>query len=277
MALLAALLAIATGSAKGAIRTVQSSTPSGTQVVNSASVAYQDGSGRAYTGESNAVVTTFAAVGAVVVSPKQSAADPATDSFAAGENVTRTFTITNDSNIDDEYTIQSAGTGKGKLVSLQFLAQGQTSDVTMGTTVSPTVHPGGSIQVRVVVATAGVALGTAFPITVTARTTASGTANGLQTDTGEQWALAASAPKFTGAGGADTQIAKTVNRVATVQSAPGATVTFDVVVKNSGGAPAQNVVITDALPQGLMADAATVKMNGTPAGNAASCPDKRSP
>ncbi|MGZ3548027.1 MAG: isopeptide-forming domain-containing fimbrial protein [Vulcanimicrobiaceae bacterium] len=269
VALLTVLVASATGTAQSAVRPMNSLPQAGTRVVNTASVAYQDTSGQSYSTQSNAVITAFAPVGALVVTPKQAQANPASDSFAIGANVTRTFTITNVSNIDDAYTVAKIGAAPGKVVSVAFVTPGGTLPATIGTTASPSIHPGESIGVQVVIATTGVALGTAFPITMTAQTTGGGTTNGLQSDTGEQWALTATAPHFTGVNGPNAQIVKTVDRAAIVQSNPGATVTFDIAAKNSGGSAATNVILTDAVPNGLQPDVTSVSIGGAPAGPSA--------
>ncbi|MGH8164941.1 MAG: hypothetical protein ACREP1_11480, partial [Rhodanobacteraceae bacterium] len=161
----AVLVAFAAGASGSA------STPAGTTVQNTASLSYQDGSGQLYAAASNTVTTTFAPVGALVVTPKQAQADPATDSFAVGANITRTFGIANVSNISDAYTIQSVSAAPGKVVSIAFVTAGGSVPVTIGSTVSPVVPAGASVAVQVVVATTGVALGASFPITVAVQTT----------------------------------------------------------------------------------------------------------
>ena len=269
VALVAVLVACATDTAPSAPHRTNSSMQAGTKVVNTVSAAYQDTTGLTYTTESNAVVTAFAPVGALVVTPKETQANPASDSVAIGANVTRTFTVTNVSNIDDAYTIRSVVAAAGKVVGAAFVTSGGTIPAAIGSTVSPTIHPGESLQIQVVVATAGVAVGTSFPIVVTAQTTASGTTNGLQSDTGEQWAVTATAAQFTGIGGPNTKIVKTVDSSAVVQANPGATVTFDIAAKNSGGATATNAIVTDAVPSGLQADVTSVKIDSMPAGAAA--------
>ncbi len=244
-------------------------TPAGSKVQNTATATYEDGSGQSYVADSNPVITTYAPVGALTVTPKESKVDPATDAYAAGSNVTRAFTITNVSNVTDAYTIQTASTGPGKLLSAAFVAGGASYPATIGSTVSPSVPPGDSIELQIVVSTGGIALRTAFPLSITAQTTVAGTSNGLQSDTGMQWALAAQGPQFTGIGGPATQISKTVDQQLIVQSNPGADVTFDIRAKNSGEAAATNVVVTDVVPAGLQANLSSVLLDGSPAGSAA--------
>ncbi len=257
------LVALATGVAASA------QAPAGSPIQNAASLSYQDDSGRQYSVESNTVATIFARVGALVVTPKTLRADPAADSVAAGSNVVRTFAIANVSNIDDAYTIQSASAAPGKIVSVEFLTATGAIPVTLGSTTSPVIPAGSSIQVRVVASSAGLALGAAFPVAIAAQTTATGTTNGLQSDDGKQWAVVATGAQFTGAGGPNTQVTKTVNHAASVQSNPRSIVTFDIQARNSGGAPAANLVVSDAVPNGLQADPASVTIDGAAAGTAA--------
>ena len=245
-----------------------SQTAGNTQIVNAASASWQDTSGNAYQILSNQVVVTVQGVSAIAVTPKESAVNIAADGYAVGSNVTRTFEITNASNISDAYRITAFTPDKGNLVSLAFVTPGGLIPVTVGSTTSPAIAPGASIAVQAVVSTSGIAVGTSFALHLTAQTTVAGTANGLQSDSGEQWLVAATAPTFTGPSGGNTPISKTVDHALIVQSQGGAVVTFDVVVKNSGGTPATNAVMTDAIPAGLTADLTTVKINGTAVSNA---------
>lgn len=239
--------------------------PANTAIVNAASATWSDGKGNAYQILSNQVVVSVQGVSALTVTPKEAAVNPAADGYPVGQNVTRTFVITNVSNIADAYRITSFSADRGSIVSLAFVTPGGNVPVTIGTTVSPTLQPGESIAVQAVVATAGVSVGGSFALHLTAQTTAAGTANGLQTDNAQLWLIAANGPSLGGPGGANTPVSKTVDRSEVLQTQGGAVVTFDVVVKNNGGTPATNAVMTDTIPQGLTANLSTVKINGTAA------------
>jgi len=234
-------------------------TPGGTAITNSATATYSDATGESYSTVSNTVQTTVALIGALVVDPKHPTADTSTasqDRSAAGPT-TRTFTITNTSNIDDAYTITAVGDAPVSAPAQIFFQAGSAqTPVTVGTTVSPTVAPGGSIAVVVKVDTTGLAVDTQVPVTITARTTTPGTTNGLQSDSGEQWIVIAKGADITGPGG--SKISKTVNHTTVVQSQPGGTVSYDIIAMNAGGAAANHVVVTDVVPPGLTADPATV-------------------
>jgi len=235
-------------------------TQGGTAILNVATATYADEAGETYSTISNTVQTTVALIGALVVDPKVPTPDlsaAATDRAPAGQT-TRTFTITNTSNIPDAYTITAEANAPAALVSIVYRSGSTSIPVTVGSTVSPTVAPGGSISVAVKVDTKGLSVDTAVPVTIAARTTAAGTTNGLQSDSGEQWIVVAKGADLVGPGGPNTRIAKTVDRGTVVQSQPGGTVTYDIVAMNSGGSAAANVVVTDVVPAGLTANPATV-------------------
>ncbi len=107
-------------------------------------------------------------------------------------------------------------------------------------------------------------------MTLSAQTTASGTSNGLQSDTGEAWIAIAAGASLNGPGGADTKVTKTVDHQVSVQSGGGSTVTFDVTAENSGGSAATGVIVSDAVPQGLAPVLSSAEVNGQPAGSEAS-------
>lgn len=233
-----------------------------TKIVNTASATWQDNRGNTYQNESNPLGVVVQPIAALTVTPKETAVNPSADGYPANQNVTRTFVISNVSNIADEYKIASVTADKGQIVSVAFVTASGSTPVTIGSTVSPLVQPGDNIGVQVTIATTGIAVGTSFALHLTAQTTASGTANGLVSDTGEQWLLAAAGPTISGPTSANAPISKTVNQLQLLQSQPGAVVTYDVVAKNYGGTPATNAVVTDPLPAGVTVDTSSVKVNG---------------
>ncbi len=240
-----------------------SASSGGTVIANAASASYNDAPGHVFTVTSNTVQTTVASVGAILVSPKEESPNPAGEAYAAGSPITRTFTITNSSNISDAYTIAAVSSGAGTVTSVAFLAaDGATIPATAGATVSPAVPPGGTIRVAVGIATAGVAVGTSFPIGLTARTTVTTTANGLQSDQGREWAVAVPPPSIAGTGSASAPVTKTVDEGRSEQSQPGASVVYQIRFQNWGTAPATNAVVTDLVPGGIHPDPASVRLNG---------------
>jgi uncharacterized repeat protein (TIGR01451 family) len=235
-------------------------TPGGTTISNAVSVSYNDGT-HAFTGQSNTVSATVASVSALVVSPKNAAVNPATDGFALGAPVTRTFTITNTSNIPDAYTLTNVSASAGTVTAVAFVAPGGTTSAAGGA-ISPVVQPGATISVTVTIATTGVPLGKAIAIGITARTTAASTQTGLVSDSGQQWAVATGVPQFGGPSGASSTVSKTVDGVPSESNAPGASVTYAIAFQNWGQVAATNATLTDNVPAGITADPTSVKLNG---------------
>lgn len=241
----------------------------GTQISNFVSATFEDAGGHTYTTQSNAIVATIAKVSGIAVAPKETAANPATDGAPLNSTATRIFTITNTSNIADAYTITVAQASPLSIVSMSYVTPSGLIPVTLNGSASPTVQPGGTIELQVVVSTANLTMGQKVAVNVTAQTTAASD-NGLQSDSGEQWIIGAQSSDITGPTGSGTTISKTVDKVTIVQSSANAVVTFDVVAKNSGGTPATDVVVTDPMPAGFVPDLSSVTINGVAAGNAAS-------
>lgn len=240
----------------------------GTTIVNDASATYKDAANNNYSISSNQSVVTVAKVAAITVSPKETAVNPATESVGTGQSTTRTFLITNGSNIADAYTITAVAAGALTITSLSFIMPGGPVPVTVGKTISPVIAPGSSIAVQVLLSTKGLSVGQVVPVTLSAQTTTSDVANGLQTDSGQEFIVGSTAPSISGLAG--SKIDKTVNKIRAAAGKPGGVVSYDITARNSGGSPATNVVVVDPLPAGIVPIISTVKINGTPAGSAAS-------
>jgi uncharacterized repeat protein (TIGR01451 family) len=242
---------------------VASAPAAGTRIANTATATYRDGAGASYGTQSNTTITSIAQVSAIVVSPKEPAVDPNLENYPVGTPVTRTFTIQNAGNVADAYTIVTATTGGGTIVSIAFATPGGLQPVTLGSTVSPTLQPGQTIKVQIVVNTAGVGIGTSFPVGLTARSTNRSTSNGLVTDYGREWAVATPGASLAGTAGRATAIVKLVDAARSYQAHPGETVTYSIAFRNYGGATANNVTLTDPLPIGIAPQLSTVTLNGT--------------
>jgi uncharacterized repeat protein (TIGR01451 family) len=234
--------------------------PGGTLISNVATATFTDVNNGVHAIESNEVTVTTASVGALLVTPNDSSCS---NTIAVGSILKETFSIANTGNIDDAYTIASASTTAVTTGSVNFITTSGTTPVTVGSTVSPTIAPGQNIEVQVSVATSGVAVGTHIIVSLTARTTATGTVNGLQSASASQCALATSNTAFSGPGDPKSLVSKLVNDAHTLQTPTGATVTYSISVQNSGTAPALNAKFVDAIPTGVTPDTTSVTINGT--------------
>jgi len=242
----------------------------GTNIVNVASATFNDASGHRYSAISNTIVTTVAKLSAILVTPKEIQPNAATDAVPVASDATRTFVIANTSNISDAYRITALTAGALTVKSIAFLGSSGPLPVVIGSTLSPDIPPGGSVSVLVTLGTTAMHIGDRIPVQITAQTSVTGTENGLQSDTGEQWVVGGSSANLTGPGGSGTPIDKLVDRVRATSTQPGAVVTYDIMVSNSGGAPADNVTVVDSLPTGVTPILSSVTLNGTPAGSEAS-------
>ncbi|HEX3468717.1 MAG TPA: hypothetical protein VHT05_11620 [Candidatus Elarobacter sp.] len=247
----------------------------GAVISNTVTAQYTDTHGQTYGTQSNTLNVTIAAVGAIVVSPKETAVDPVAEGFPVGTPITRTFTVTNSGNAADAYTIQSVTASGGTVTSVAFVTGSGNVPVTLGTTISPPLQPGASIRVQVAISTVGIAVGAAFPIGLTARSTNTAVANGLVSDTGKEWGVVQAAAAIAGPLGPDTAINKLVDQVRTHTASPGETVTYSIAFKNYGGSPATNVTIVDDVPPGITALPASVAIDGVGAAAAASLSGQR--
>ena len=268
MALAVSLIASAAG--RG-----EASPAAGVVISNTVTAQYADPQGLRYGVQSNTVAVSIAAVSAIVVSPKETAVDPVSEGFPAGSPIVRTFTIANAGNVADAYTIQAVTTGAGTIASVAFVTPAGPLPVVTGTTISPTLQPGETIAVQVSLTTTGVALGAAFAVALSARSTNAAAANGLVADSGRVWAVAQPSAAIAGPAGPTTSINKLVDQVRTHAARPGETVTYSIVFKNYGGSPATNVVIIDDVPAGITPLPQTVAINGTGAASSATLVGQR--
>lgn len=239
---------------------VSAGVPGGTPIVNTASATFQTSAGQDQSTVSNTVRTFVAQISAIAVSPKQPIPIVASDSFSAGLNFVRVFTITNDSNISDAYTLTSLTAGSATIISAN-IGSANGSVMTVGSTTTPTIAPGQTIQIYVTISSSGIVPGTVIPVNITARTTVTNTANGLQSDSGRLFGVAGQSAKLSGSDGG-VIIYKTVQLNVSAASTPGGTVTYGITFKNTGGSPAINSVITDPLPNGVNYVQGSARVNG---------------
>ncbi|HTV72663.1 MAG TPA: DUF11 domain-containing protein [Candidatus Acidoferrales bacterium] len=245
----------------------------GTQILSTASATFVTKSDAALSVGSNVVETTVASIGSIAVAPKETSCNPQTDTFPVGPPLVRLFTITNNSNIVDAYTVQSLTTTAGSISSVAFVtSSGASTPATVGQTVSPLVQPGQSIEVQVTIATTAIAVGTDVTLSLGARTTVLSTINGLQSDTGEQCGIATAGANFGAPQGSNAALTLLVNGQSSLQALPSAPVTYSIAFENFGGVAALNTLLTVTLPNGVQGDPTTVKINGSPLAGATLVP-----
>jgi uncharacterized repeat protein (TIGR01451 family) len=254
---LAAVLALAAA----AVTSAQAApAPAGTVLGNAVSASFQSSNGQSYAIHSNEVLVKVQQVGSLVVTPKETSANVATDSFTIGTPYTRLFSIANTGNGDDAYVIAALGSGAGKVQSAKFvLADGSTIPIVIGSTASPAVHPGGTIGVSVTIDSTGIAPNTTFPIKLAAQSSVPGP---IVSDSGQVWGIAQAAAHLVNPANPALPIAKLVDGQTSISANPGASVTYSVTVQNAGGGPARNALFDDAVPAGLAPDAASATLNG---------------
>jgi uncharacterized repeat protein (TIGR01451 family) len=214
---------------------------------------------------SNTITATVESVSSVVVGPNETGCNPKTDPVVTGQQFVRTFSITNSSNITDTYAVTAAVTS-GSIVSLAYVVNGTSVPVVNGATLPSSLAEGASAQIIVTATPGSTPVGSNIEVSLTAKSTASGSVNGTATSTAEQCAIVAGAAAFGGAGGTGTVVTKLVNGASFVQAAPGSTLSYSITFSNTGGVPATNVVLTDVVPSNIVPIASTVLLNGsTPA------------
>ncbi len=242
----------------------------GAAIVNAVSATYADAASHVYQTSSNAIVATVASLSSVVVSPKEASANASADGVPVASTVTRTFTITNTSNIPDAYQIDKLSAGTLAISKVVWITSSGSIATRINGSTSPAVAPNASISAQVTISTNGMTIGQSVAIQFEAHTTVTGTQNGIAADSGQQWLVGTSGPHLVGPAGANTLVSKTVNESSLVQSQPGSSVQFQIAAKNAGGSAATNVKISDPVPAGLAIDLSSATIDGQPAGAQAS-------
>lgn len=253
--LIATLVTAVTGVAMAA-------TPGGTPISNAVSATYSDGNGTPFTVTSNTIVATVAVVTNVGITPNESGCNSQTDGYPVGNNVSKTFVLTNTSNIPDAYALVAATTG-GAIASIVLTQNGVSTTVASGS-IAPVLAPGASLQVVVTIATANVPVNTNVEISLQATSTATNSANGQATFIASQCAIALGKAVIAGPAGAQSLIRKLVDGLPFETVAGGQSVNYTIAFENYGGLAAQNAVVTDIFPSGVTPSVNSIQINGVP-------------
>lgn len=237
-------------------------TPGGTSILNTVSATYSNGNGDTFATVSNTVTATVAAVTAVGVAPNENGCNAQTDGYAVGSNVSRTFAISNSSNINDAYAIAASTTG-GSIASIGLISNGTTTSVA-NNSVIPVLAPGASVQVIVTIATPNVPVGTSVTITLKATSTVTNAANGQATSSASQCAIALGRVVIGGMAGPQSLLRKLVDNVPFESVAAAQTVVYSFEFINYGGLPAQSAALVDVFPAGVTPSLSSIQLNGVP-------------
>ena len=175
-----AVLCATLGSA--GVRPAFDSTPSGTTISNRAEATYEGDDGTPYSTASETVTVTVLAVATLTVTPKETSPSA---NVGPQERITRIFHICNSGNLENTYSVTNVTvSAPSTLVSLYFdldasgtITSGD-QQITLGSTSSPAVAPGSCAGVLAVVDTNDAQPNSLLRIDLTARSNATGAANG---------------------------------------------------------------------------------------------------
>ncbi len=231
------------------------STAAGTIVSNRAEATYEGDEGTTYSTVSETVTFTVLPVATLTVSPKETAPSA---SVVPQDRVTRLFRICNTGNVANSYTIINADvTAPAAINSLHFdndgsgtLTAGDTQ-ITIGTTPSASVATGACLTVLAVIDTNNVPFSSLLRIHLTARSNASGAANGTVQDDGTIINDVGKGPVFSNPSSAVLPPLKDINNLSQTVVTRGTPFTYSISFRNSGDVAARNVILTDDLPAGV--------------------------
>jgi uncharacterized repeat protein (TIGR01451 family) len=246
-------------------RRLESPTSGNTAISNQAEATYNDSEGSSYHTRSPLVTLTVQTVAGVQVTPDETTPS---DTVAPREQVTRVFRVCNSGNTSDSFTLsQSSITAPAAFESLYFDVDGSgtltSGDVaiTLNQTASPQLSPGSCIGVLAVINTNDVPAQSTLTISITARSTAAGAANGNVQDAGTIINSVGAGARLTDPVNASLAPSKLVNGLAEAIVSVGNQFTYTIAFRNSGDAPARDVIVSDPLPPGVEYVPASLRLN----------------
>ncbi|HEX8456488.1 MAG TPA: hypothetical protein VF656_04125 [Pyrinomonadaceae bacterium] len=252
---LAAVLASVLGFAPRTAPAQPQQTGADTVISNRAEAIYADDEGNEFLTASPTITVTVRPVAAVAVTPDETAPSA---TVAAGERITRLFSICNLGNTPDLYTItQFEVTAPATVVALHFDtdASGTVTDgdapVALNSTMSPRLAPRACTGVLAVVDVNASAPQTQLALRLTARSNVTVTVNGTVEDTGTIINAVGERARVTDPSNPALPPSKLVNNQPRVTTTPGQTLDYTISFRNSGSVVARRVLVADDLPEGL--------------------------
>ena len=236
-------------------RSGENSAPAGTVISNQATATYEGDEGTTYDTVSQTVTFNVLAVATLTVSPKETVPSA---SVIPQDRITRLFRICNTGNVANSYTVINTDvTVPAQLDSLYFdndasgtLTVGD-SPITVGSTSSASVAPGSCLGVLTIIDTHDIPFSSLLRIHLTARSNASGAANGNVEDDGTIINEVGRGPLFTNPTNAALPPLKEINGNSQAVVTRGAPFTYSIAFRNTGDVAAHNLVLTDDLPVGV--------------------------
>jgi len=245
----------------------------GQPITNQAAASHDRATGDSESTLSNPVSLDITAVSGLSVTPDDAVV---TGFVLSGADVVRRFTVTNLANRDDRFQVISATVSPpAALTGLFFDLDGNgnidpgDTPVTLGSTSSPVLPPGGSLGVLARYSASGVPAGAVLILHLTAESLEPGAVNGLSSDTGTLRDLVGAGAIFSDPANPGQPPAKTVDDQARVNASRGQEVTFALAFVNSGTVPAQSAVVSDPLPPAFIYVAGSLLLDGSPQSDAA--------
>jgi uncharacterized repeat protein (TIGR01451 family) len=244
----------------------------GVVITNRATATYEDESGSTYEADSPLVTVTVSIVAGVVVPPDETTPS---DTVAPNEQVTRVFRVCNTGNTTDTFTLTDSSVSMpATIAGLYFdidgsgtLTNGDTP-IDLNQSASPSLAPGACIGVLAVIDTNAVAAQSTITISITARSNVANAANGRTQDSGTIINSVGDGPRLTDPNNATLAPNKLVNGLVQAVVSTGAPFNYTIRFRNSGGAPARNVVVRDKLATGISYVPGSLQLNDQPLSDA---------
>lgn len=238
-----------------------------TVITNYAEATYSDENGARLATVSPVVTVSVRPVAALTVTPDE---DAPSASIVARETATRRFSICNTGNTADLYTLTDFKVSSpASLVGLYFDVDDShtltdaDAPAQLNSSISPRVKPASCIDVFALINTNDVIEGATLQLELTARSNVEAIKVRGE-DTGRIINIAGRAAAITAPTDARLQPVKLVENEARIIAAQNQVVTYAILFRNSGDAPARNVSVKDNLPATLDYVAGSLTLTRTP-------------